>query len=532
MIETTNTNSFAQVDHGTVTQHLACNTLLKIKAKQGIGGVRIICDRIYYVAQISQKDASGEEVLVLTTSDESITEIEDQLKPKLAKSDKVRFVTFTELISESVSKHFKNWRLLKEKKIKEVISILGEKVDISYSKLKISVQQLSAVTIKSLKHMNEYEVMVRYGLEKEAALEVKKVIDNVFYIPYCQIIEEAIKLPFIFADLAQYKFIFVSNFHNLREAEAKFIAKLSVGKHLTILANDSTKAKPKQFEKNWEFISSAYKRENVKEICLTDDQTANPADSQEREKDKPKSLIDEILQNKISTSNIEELVEVILKVLSNKRANLPFLQLISLIPGFDNVFLSKFCKLVSGENNSVYDFLVKYQDSLSDKTKAKLLPVLKYLSTIENKLDKKNANSIMIHLLNLFRAVGIDTQATEEMKNQLVDLHLWLKFLQNNEDLRVSDDLIECYIANGSLRSKPKTGQFSQAKDGKSMEATINFKFPVSITMKSPLTPKGGPSPEVKIEDVPIRRSNATRYKPRPCSWHAGTIANAARKIR
>lgn len=135
-------------------------------------------------------------------------------------------------------------------------------------------------------------------------------------------------------------------------------------------------------------------------------------------------------------------------------------------------------------------------------------------------------------MLNLCRAVGVDTQATEEMKKQFVELHIWLKFLQNNEELRISDDLIECYISNGTFKSKPVNSQFSQFKEGKPIEATMDFKFPVSITMKKLLGSRDGKSAGLKIEDTPLRRPNSGRYKSRPCSWHAGAIVNAAKKLK
>lgn len=532
MAKSTNTNSPSQDQLDAVLEETLPNTLLKIKAEQEVAGIKTLCDRIYYVHQLAKEKVSAEEILILSTSKESLASIDLQLGAKCSNIQKIKKVTFTELITESLSQHFKNWTILKEEKIKEIINILGDKVEIPYSKLKGSIQQLSAVTVKSLKHMNEHEIMVRYGLERETALQVKKIVDNVFYVPYSQVIEESTKIPLFFTDLSKYKVICVANFQNLREEEAKFLTKLGVGRHITILSNDSTKAKPRLFEKNWKLMSTVYKEGSFKEVHVNGNYTAEDLASHENHSEKDTSLIDQILKNKVSSSNVEELVEVMLKVLSNKRANLPFLQMISLIPGFDNVFLGKFCKLISSEKSCVFDFLIKYQDSLSNKTKAKILPILKYLNKIENKLDKSNANSIMIHMLNLCRAVGVDTQATEEMKKQFVELHIWLKFLQNNEELRISDDLIECYISNGTFKSKPVNSQFSQFKEGKPIEATMDFKFPVSITMKKLLGSRDGKSAGLKIEDTPLRRPNSGRYKSRPCSWHAGAIVNAAKKLK
>lgn len=532
MAKSANNGGPSQDQLDAVLEEFFPGTLLKIKAKQELAGIKTLCDRIYYVVQLAKEKVSTEEILILSTSKESLASIDFHLGEKCSKTQKIKKITFTGLIAESLSQHFKNWTILEEEKIKEIVRILGGKVEIPYSKLKGSIQQLSAVTTKSLMHMNEHEVMVRFGLDREAALQVKKIVDNVFYVPYSQVIKESTKIPLFFTDLSKYKVICVANFHNLREEEANFLINLGNGKHITILANDSTKAKPKLLEQNWKLMSTAYKDGKIKEVHVNGDYAPEDSTNDNNYDQKDNSLIDQILKNKISLLNFEELIEVMLKVLNNKKKNLPFLQMLSLIPGFDNAFLKKFCKLVSSEKSSVFDFLIKYQDSLSNKTKAKILPILKYLSKIESKLDTSNANSIMIHMLNLCRALGVDTQATEDMKKQFVDLHLWLKFLQNNEQLRISDNLIECYIANGTFKSKPANNSLSQFKEGKPMEATLDIKFPVSIAMKGRIETREGDSAEVKIEDMPLRRSNSSRYKARPLSWHAGAIASAARKLK
>lgn len=515
------------------------NTLLKIKGESGSGKRGILCDRIVHLLEKKENKIPPNEMLVLSTSKESLYELETIIENKIVlKNCNIKMMTFSGLIEYLLQKYFHGCKILKKDKIRYIESILGKNVKFSFDKLKVSIQQISSIDHKILQKMSDFELIVRYGLNREACLKLKKCVGNCFYVPYSQLIEEACKFPNFFDDLKKYKFIGVANFHNFSEDEARFLVKMGAGKHITVIGNDKPKAKYVLFEKNWEFISSGYKMGNVTEIVLN---------GQEINTDEFNSALNEkVINDKLDSANVENLAMVIMKVFSNPKSNLPFLQLMSIIPGFDKKFLKQFCNIVSAENLNFYDFLIKYQGSLSDKTKLKILPILDYMNKIEKKLDKTNANSIMIHLLNFCKILEVKTEENQNMKDQFIKLHMWLKFMENHRELQVSNNLMECYIMNGTFKSKPEyinpssisyeQQQNDSQQQQKSMNATLNIKLPVSITMETSninnMASSSSSSGNVKLDDTPLRRSNSTKYKPRPRSWHAGNLLNVARKLK
>ncbi|KAG0684515.1 hypothetical protein C6P42_001657 [Pichia californica] len=527
------------------------NTLLKLRASSEIEKTDIFCSRIHHHVETKKNSISENQILILSTSKDSISNINLTLDSKFKKKQNIDKFTFKEIISNLINKKYKNWKILDEYEVKRIEELLIKQSDtlkISYTKLKSSIGLIGAVSIKSLENMNKDELLVRFGMDKEDSLKLKKIVGNDFYLTYSQLIEEAKNLPNLIKLLEKYKYIFIANFHNLMEGEAEFISEIGKGKHITVMANDITTVKPKLFEMNWNNINSNYSNANLFEVNLKNKrnngvkvssteyikyQTKIYQKSTQTVKNESATyVLDQILSQKISSSNNETIVDIAMSILENKRSDRPFLQLMSLIPGFDESFLKEFCKLVSSENNSIYDFLIKYQDSLSDKTKSKLLPILNCLSSVESTLIRTKSNSIMENILNIFKAANIDTKVSTSMKEQLHQLELWLKFLETHNDFKISDDLIECYINNKPSKSKFGSTKFVNLKDENTLNSTINFKLPVSVTMENSVSHITRSSIKIKTDDNPIKRSGSIKYTPRPRSWHAGNIFNAARKLR
>lgn len=544
MAKTTDSTAFEIDKYHFTKWKVDPDTLLKLRVHSEIDKLGIFCDRIQYNMECKATSIKAHEILILSTSKESLDDIDLALSKKLKKKQIIDKFTFQDLIEKLLENKFKTWKILDEYQVKRINELLiknNNSLDISYDKLKASICIIGSITPNTIKTMASDELLVRFGLEREEALQLKKIVGNEFYVTYGQLIEEAKNLQNLISQLTKYKYIFVANFHNLMLGEEEFLEKIGIGKHITVMADNLTKAKPKLFEKNWCNITKRYKPLNYYELKLENNVNVNnekkynstiKTDLRSTSKNENAiELINHILNNKMHFTNFEELVKVLMGVLNNKRIDFTFLQFMSMIPGFDDTFLKQFCKLVSSENSNVYDFLIKYKDSLSKKTRSKLLPILNYLTDIENKLDKTSSNSVMMHLLHLCKISGIETQATKEMKEQFVELHHWLKFLEEHEDFKTSDDLIKCYMKN-SLSKAKYTNTKAKYNVDRRMNTTVNIKLPISITVEKPAVLKTKSNTQAKVEDIPLRRSGSVKYSPRPRSWHAGTIFNAARKLR
>lgn len=540
----TTTNAFEIDKSDFIKWKVDPDTLLKLRVHSEINKFDIFCNRIQYNVECKGNSVKADEILILSTSIESLEEIDLALSKQLKKKQKIDKFTLKNLIDELLKNNFKKWKILDEyhvKKINDSLIKACKSLDISYNKLKASIYLIGAITPNTLKKMNSEELLVRFGLKREEALQLKNIVGDEFYVTYNQLIEEAKNLPNLSNQLNKYKYIFVANFHNLMQGEEEFLEKIGINKHITVMADDLSKLKPKLFEKNWNSISQRYKSLNYVEIKLKNGIHANNEIKYHStmrtnsrsiiKNENANELIDQILNNKIHPTNVKELVKVLMGLLDNKNSNFIFLQFMSMIPGFDDTFLKQFCKLVSSENGNVFEFLTKYKDSLSKKTKSKLLPILNYLTDLENKLDKTNSNSIMMHLLHICKLAGINTQATKEMKEQFIQLHHWLNFLEEHEDFKTSNNLIECYMENSLSKGKCTAPKIRYNIDRR-MNTTMNIKLPISITMENPTVVKNKSNTQTKAEDIPLRRSGSVKYSSRPLSWHAGTIFNAARKLR
>lgn len=537
------------------------NTLLAIKGDPECGTNETLCSRIHYHVNLKKNSIPEEKILILTTSKESVELINSNLKKKFPNGHNIDIFTFKDLVEHFLSKRqkFKNWKILDTaafNNIKNEMKLYQKHFPLIYDvpRFKEHIQTVSVLPQGAFDTIPYEQLLVQYEVPDDL-FYLKSVLGDTFYVTYEKVLVQMPLIPELWSQFKKYEFIAVANFHNLKPEENCLLLNLpnQGNKHSTVISNPSSPAKPHIFKQNYRSLNDIYKKE-AKEITLHKKYSSNSCSKTSKPDPEPElstafksklnikpqieeneakiidSLLEKVLKNKKTHNNVEEIAEVIMKVFKNKKVDISFLQLMSLIPGFDSTFLKKFCQLKAKESNSVYDFLIKYQTALSDKTKAKILPVLNYLSDIEKRLDKKDPNSVMIHLLNVCHAAGVDTQSDEKMKEQFVQLHHWLKFLKEHKEFRVSDDLVECYIANGSFKGTPTYQNFIQPKKEKHMNATINFQLPVSITMDKLSTPHT--TMKVETANTTLRRSNSVKYKSRPRSWHAGSLLNAAKKLR
>lgn len=518
---------------------LSAGTILKVIGESGSGKKEVLVERI--INGLNMKQIEEENILLLTTSKESISEIRNRFleKGEGEKFDNIKTNTFQSLIEEFLSIHYPNWKILKETRIKKIQNDLlkNNNAEISYNKLKNSIQQISAVSTTKLKSMNKSETLIRYGLNNEGCLSLKKLVGDFLFIPYSQIIEESFKFPELINMLKEFKFINIYSFHNLREDECELLIKLSKNKHITLISNDESISKSNQFKKNWNLISENYSKAKITEIKLS------------RVKDNGVEIVDncsinEALKavltfNKIDTNNAYDITTAIFKVFNNPNLNVPLLQLLTVIPGIDEKFIIRFIDIVSKENkSSVFEFINKYQDSFTDKTKLKLLPVVKYLNSIDKNLDKTNGNSIVIHLMNFAKILGIKIYGNEKMKNDFIDIHTWFYKLPSN--IKGIENLLEHFIKKKSSKlpniqkpvvsssPKPQTITKSPTSTSSKISGTFgNLNIVFNVNSKT-----GSIKTEQTAEAPIIKRSGSIKYKPRPRSWHAGNIFNTVRKLR
>jgi hypothetical protein len=480
--------------------------------------------------------------------------------------------TLKELIAEFLEEYFPNWKILDNTKVRSLMDAIAEQgATISYERMKTTAQQISAVSITRLEKMSSYEVIIRYGLTKKRAVHVKRLVGNNLYIPYSQMIEEVVKFPQIQEFMSEYDFIGVDSFEKLTTAEVQFLTHISKKQIIAISADRDVKHSQKRFAMNWSLINDNYAPEKVSEIdldllLLEEDRIMAIDDEVECENDE-KLTSSEIFKDKMKScllnpQDVSGVTKAAFVVFNNpSKSNMEFMQILSLVPGFDLPFLEKFCDIALPENESIFEFANKYHDSLSSSTSAKLLPILNYLNQVQNKLDKESANAIMIHFLNFCKVIGFDAKASDSIKTQFIDLHMELKRLEKGMNASDCNNLLESYIdkysdavkevnepfveqkpesappppSSSDFKEEPlKKSAYDFLTPAKPMRAMLNFHLPVSITMNSSSHGRVGDKAEasIKVEDVPLRRNGSAKYKPRPRSWHAGNILNAARRLR
>jgi hypothetical protein len=526
-----------------IKSNVAANSILKIRGNSVNDMLEVFTRRIIEVAKSKKNDIKIENILILTTSMDSINEIHNKFNEKKHQkiSSQIKIVTFSGLIDEFLLVYHPTWKILKESKIKEIQKSLDDQKEIiSYDKLKKSIQQISAISSNRIQSMSNFESLLRYGLNKERCLLLKKIVGDFLYIPYGQFIEEASKFPELIKMMNKYKFISIANFHNLRENEAEFLSKVGIGKHITIIGDKSPTAKYKQFEKNWKFISNSYKKNKITEIELTkvnNNYSKEPADEYiDLNKLINVNLKSALTCNKINPNSATDITKTVLQVFNNPNNDLALIQLLTIIPECDEKFINKFCDIVSNEDISVFEFINKYQDSFTDKTKQKLLPISGYLKNLEKKLDKTSGNSIMIHLMSFCKTLGIELYKSEKMKEEFGDIHL--QFYHFSSRSKSSKNLLDYYIKNNSLKKLPNNNQMvNMNKNGIQISNNGSSLFNTNLNINVPLTFNVNSSKmsEMKFVQQPpvLRRSGSIKYKPRPSSWHAGIILNsAARKIK
>ena len=474
--------------------------------------------------------------LTLFNSDESMKKFKQSVN--LNDESKCNYKTFKTLINEYLEIEHPNIKILDIKKINEFNKIFEDYgIQISFDRLKNTLQQISAVNISNLREMTSFETRLRYGLKKNESLIVKSYIENIFYIPYSQFLSQYEQLPSFVKFLNKYHSISVMNFENLSNDEVKFLGRYTSNKSLVIYSDIESKNKPKQFENNWKQIDSYFK--NIREVELT---ILEKEENIKEEYNKSLFVQLEENENQINKKSLKDFILTTFKIFNNpKTSNLELLKIISITPGFDKYFIKTFSELVERENLPVIEFINKYYDSFSDKTKEKLLPIINYIKNIQIKLNKNDANSIMIHFLNFCNIIEFDTKSNKEIKNQLVDLHIWLKKLNKSNEFQIFNNLLECYMENEMkfkeipsvnntipiLQDKKPTSQ-----QPKLINAMVNFKLPVSISIDNTSNKENSKLNLNGEEETPLRRSGSTKYKPRPRSWHAGNIFNAARKLK
>lgn len=486
------------------------NHVLLISGAENTGKRTAFCDRIR-----NQRDDKSQNILVLTSSEKAADELSKGLGAD------VTVMSFRSLVQKCLGGSKSRYQIIGTRKVNYFLRELEieNKLDL-FERMKKNIEVLSAVSEETISKMSEFETQIRFGLPKEKVERLKQLIGETIYLPYSQTITQFELLAKV-NPIKEFTYVGVFECHNLMENEINILSKILRGKHATVTY------KPTDIRTSNIPILKKKFGKNITEIKLTKvfDNSLEKASSLRELYDK----------NKIDPKNISQISAAILSIFNDRADNVALLQVISSIPSLDSKYITKLCDIASNESIPLIEFVDKYQDSFSEKNGSKLIPIVNYLNKVHGRLDKRNANSVMIHFLNFFKLLNVQPYDNTDVKQHLINMHMTFKRLAENDK---NLNLIERYLENnGFVKSNPvssapmltrttKTAGFPTPPPSPitgSINGTITVNLPVSVNVKPEM---GNTTP------IMLRRSGTSKCKPRPRSWHAGNIINAARKLR
>lgn len=471
------------------------NHLLLICGGENTGKKTAFYERIRH-----QKDEKKNKILVLTSSEKGVGDVAKEL------GEDVTVIGFKSLVQKCLGGSKSRYQIITTKTVNYFRGKLKECQEglVDFERMKKNIGLLGGVDENSINKMSDFETKLRFGLSKKGVTALKQMVGETIYLPYSQTITQ-FEILARTNPIKEYTYIGVLESQNFMEDEMELLSKILRGKHATVTY------KPTNIRANNIPILRKTFSKNVREVELT-------KVFETRVRQPLKQIYEE---NKIDPKNISQVSTAILSIFNNFNDNIALLQIISAIPGIDSKFITKLCDIASRENAPLLEFVEKYQNSFSEKTSEKLLPVINYLNKVHGRLDKWNGNSIMIHFLNFFKILNVQPYKEIDVKQHLINMHMSFKRLQ---EMSSNSNLIDRYLENNGYQTVHKSvlPKPPPSPSMSGLAGTIKVNLPATINVK----------PEIISPPVMLRRTGSSKCKARPRSWHAGNIFNVARKLR
>lgn len=507
------------------------HTVLHVSGPSTSDRRAVLCERIKYTRdKMIQND---ENFLILTTSKKSVSDIKKILDKEFERSTAMKVATFSDLVDEILTHKFPSWKILKEPEIRKVLEKLGQSnIVMTYGKCKKAIKQLGSISELQLKTLGDEEAMMRYGLSKDDSLLIKKHIGGFTYFDYSDIMSNFTKES-KFKIFENIKFIGALNFQNMTVDEVSFLSKISGDKHLTFLTYEDPSFKHVQYEKNLKFIYGNESAVNKIHLGINMDKPKISSAT------KDTNLKHQLKKNKLNPKELNNILTVVKSVLKDPNLDFPLMQLISLIPEIDEIFIDKLCDAATIEKTPIFELLIKYQESLNESVKSRLSPIIKYISNAISSSENFNPDSINVHCLNICKILGIQDSISKDINFQFFGMYTSFNEMPQRVKCQPLGKLSEYVIMNEGLSksskekksvgSKMKNNQFIDIEDlnMKVAKMTLDVKLGLPINVQ-----KGDLNVAVSNVTNPLRRSSSVRGKSRPRSWNASVFLNAARKLK